>query len=236
MARQRVWARVTASVAHPRTPEPNERRTRKTRVVPGFALAAAAAAVTIFALGPLPATGFADHPAARFAAAIGDYFGASEGTPPPLVQLLPPTLVDGTSVGVEEASQLTGLSFNEPAGPPSGFELTSSKYYPVAISGGEGGTFALIYSSSDSKLTIYQEQAGGAELLAETGTMTRVTLADGTPATLFQGSWAAGDTLFWSANSSQTLLFERAGVRVIVELQSARPGPSLLFATVETLH
>ena len=235
MARERVWARVTARIADPRPSESNE-AARKTRVAPGFALAAAAAAVAIFALGPLPTTGFADHPATRFAAAIGDYFGASEGTAPPLAQLLPPTLVNGTSAGANQASQLAGINFSEPGNPPSGFELTSSSYYPVAMSGGEGGTFVLMYSSSDATLMIYQEPAGGDELAAETGTISSVALADGTPATLIQGSWAASNTLVWSASSSQTLLFERAGVRVIVELQSASPGASLLIETAETLH
>jgi hypothetical protein len=236
MARERVWARATANVASPRIAEPDERHTRKRPAVPSFALAAAAAVITILALGPLPATGFADHPAARFAVAISDYIGASEGTPPPLAQLPPLTFVNGTSASVGEASQVAGIGFGEPDSPPLGFELKSSQYYPVSISGGRGGTFALMYSSSDATLMIYQEQAGGANLVTESGTMTLVTLADGTAATLIEGSWASGETPFWSDNSSQALLFERAGVRTIVELQSPQPAPSLLFETADSLH
>jgi len=66
--------------------------------------------------------------------------------------------------------------------------------------------------------------------------MTRVALSDGTPATLVQGSWLANGGLSWSATGSQSLIFERADVLVVIELRSADPRPRLLFQVADSIH
>jgi hypothetical protein len=66
--------------------------------------------------------------------------------------------------------------------------------------------------------------------------MTTVVLPDGTPATLLQGSWLAGEGLSWSASGSQSLIFERVGVLVVIELHSTNARTGLLFQVADSLQ
>jgi len=61
-------------------------------------------------------------------------------------------------------------------------------------------------------------------------------LPDGTPATLLQGSWFAGEGLSWSDSGSQSLIFERGGVLVVIELHSTSARTGLLFQVADSLQ
>jgi hypothetical protein len=161
MARARVWARVASSAGIDDTRGEVKPRRRRMPALSAFGVAAAVATIAALAIGPLPATGFADHPATRLASAIGGYLGA-QGAPPPQVTSLPsPIIVEGGAATAVQASAFAGVSFGEPTRAPAGFQLVSSTYHPEPISGGGPGAFVLSYSSSDADLTIYQEAAGG---------------------------------------------------------------------------
>jgi len=201
-----------------------------------FGVAAAVAAIVAVAIGPLPATGFAHHPAARLAGAISSYLGAQSAAPPEVVGLGSPTIVEGRSATAAQASAFAGVSFGELPGAPAGFKLVSSTYHPEPISSNGAGAFVLSYSTSDADLTIYQEAAGGRDSAVGSDSLTSVALANGTPATLAQGSWLAGEGLSWSASGSQSLIFERADVLVIIELRSTNPEPRLLLQVADSIQ
>jgi hypothetical protein len=236
MARARVWARVASSAGFDDTRIEVKPHRRRMSVLSAFGVAAAVAAIAALAIGPLPATGFAHHPATRLAAAIGSYLGAQGSAPPDVTNLPSTIIVEGRSARAAQASALAGVSFGEPPSAPAGFQLDSSTYHPAPISGGGPGAFVLSYSSSDGGLTIYQEAAGGYDSAVSTDSMTSVALSDGTPATLVQGSWLADEGLSWSASGSQSLIFQRAGVLVVIELLAADPRPGLLFQVADSIQ
>jgi hypothetical protein len=65
---------------------------------------------------------------------------------------------------------------------------------------------------------VFQEAASGADLAASVGSIDDYVLADVTPASYIQGAWTPGtDGFSWSADDAQTLVFDRDGVRTIVE-------------------
>ena len=66
-------------------------------------------AVAIAALGPIPATGLAHHPATEFARFVGGHIGVSETSAPPNV---PPVteVIEGADLTAKEASALAVLA------------------------------------------------------------------------------------------------------------------------------
>lgn len=236
MARARVWARVTSSTGLDDTRIEVKPRRHRMPALSAFGVAAAMAAIAALAIGPLPATGFANHPATRLASTVGGYLGAQSAAPPEVTRLPSPIIVDGRAATAAEASLLTGVSFGEPASAPAGFQLVSATYHPEPILGNGPGAFVLSYSSIDADLTIYQEAAGGRDSAVSADSMTGVALSDGAPATLVQGSWLVGEGLSWSASGSQSLIFERADVLVVIELRSTSPRPRLLFQVADSIQ
>ena len=65
---------------------------------------------------------------------------------------------------------------------------------------------------------VFQEAASGAGLAASVGSIDDYVLAGGTPASYIQGTWTPDTGGFsWSADNAQTLVFDRDGVRTIIE-------------------
>jgi hypothetical protein len=65
---------------------------------------------------------------------------------------------------------------------------------------------------------VFQEAASGTGLAASVGSIHDYVLADGTLASYIQGAWTPGASGFsWSADNAQTLVFDRDGVRTIIE-------------------
>ncbi len=233
--RTRLWARVVSGLsgqipgleAADGASRARSRASRRRLV--NFASAVAIGVLVIAALGPIPATGLADHPAAELARFVGQRTGVTETAAPPAAAG-DAAIVRGTDANAAQASTQLGFAVAEPAAIPEGFERTSSQVYPQALTAAEGGMFVLTYEGDDSSVVIYQEQASGSDIATATGSSFAVTLADGTPATYIDGAWQAGSGGFaWSDAASQTLLFERGGTRAIVRYAGPRVERAFLF-------
>jgi hypothetical protein len=232
-ARERVWAEVSSGTYVEKQESAHAAGT--SLAIRPLAIAAAVAALAIL-LVPLPATGFAEHPLSRLGGAFGSLFVADGAAPPDLSDSPPVENVLGQAATASEASALAGVQFLQPSQTPGGFVLESSLYYPRPVNGGTPGTFVLTYNSEDAALAIYQEPAGGSDLAIGPGSGASVALSDGTPATLTQGSWVPGEQMTWVESGSQSLIFERGRVLVVVEFTAAEPRPTLLFQVAEDLR
>ncbi|MBI2914205.1 MAG: hypothetical protein HYY03_09850 [Chloroflexi bacterium] len=208
---------------------------------PKLAAAAATLALVLAALGPIPATGFADHPATQLVRLAGRHLGVTETSSTPAV---PPVtdIVEAGSVSAAQASEMLGLPARQPTFLPDGFQPVSAKYFPQPLTASEGGVFLLAYAATPAAPTaspptilIYQERASGTDVAAQQGSAQDLTLSDGTRATYVEGSWmASADQVVWGADGSQTLLFDRDGLRTIVRYDNGpRMEPSELAAIAE---
>src|SRR5574341_43617 len=146
-------------------------------------LAAGAAALALFvaAVGPVPSTGLAGHPFAQFIEAVGNHVGVSDSGPPP-VNTGPPVVLEGMPVTATEASDRLGVAVSEPAYIPPDYHLRVSLYYPVGVTD-DRGTFLLSYTSDETAILIFQEPRPASRLGIPAGEAHDVTLVDGTPAT-----------------------------------------------------
>lgn len=211
---------------------------------PKLAAVAGTAALVLAALGPLPATGLANHPFAEVLRFVGRHVGVSETTTPPAVA--PPTeVVQAQDVSIEEASGLLGLPLRGPTFLPEGFREVSSRYYAQSLSAADGGVFVLAYQSQPSvdeaalpTLLIYQERAGESDIAVEEGFVQDLTLPDGTAASYFEGSWRpAGSELVWGDPAAQTVVVDADGVRTIIQyVDGPRLDPAELLAVAAALE
>lgn len=181
-----------------------------------LAVGAATAAILVAALGPIPTTGLADHPFARFVESVGDNVGVAESGPPP-VNPGAPTVIQGTPVTAGEASDLLGFAVSDVVDVPADYHLTTSLYYEAGLTS-NGGTFLRSYMSGNGVLLLFQEAASGADLAVAEGAGLDLTLTDGTPGTLFAGGWIPGSSGFsWMPEGGQTLVFDRSGLRTVIQ-------------------
>lgn len=238
----RVWARLRpalAARAFGAAPDNRERQAPgDARVWPKLAAAAAAVVIAAAALGPLPTTGFAEHPAARFVRYLGRHLGVTETSTPPPARPGEPNVFAGTEVSPRDAAALMLLPIRVPSVAPTGMRLASSQFFPKGITAPVGGTFVLTYEppEGDAGLVIYQEAAGGADLAVLQGSATDLVLADGTPATFYRGSWQTSDGGFrWEQQDSVSLVFERDGVRTIIRQSGADVPPATLAAIADSM-
>src|SRR3990172_5569690 len=145
----RIWSRLRprlmARLMVARRPGVFERRA----AVPWQRLAAAGAvvAVAIAAVGPIPATGLAHHPAAEFARFVGGHIGVSETSAPPNV---PPVteVIEGADLAAQDASALVGVPVHKSTFVPSGYHEASARYFPTPITADDGGVYVLSYPNS----------------------------------------------------------------------------------------
>ena len=195
-----------------------------------IAASGAVAALVIAAIGPIPATGLANHPAADFVRFLGHHAGVTETSAPPAAPE-DGTLSQGVDASASEAASLLAIPVREPATMPQGFTRTSSQYFPQALTAAEHGMFVVIYDGVGASIVIYQEHASGATISAQEDSAFDVTLADGTPATYVDGAWTASSTGFeWTDGASQTLLFDRGGVRMTIRYSGSRVDRAILFS------
>ena len=215
-AEQRVWSRIEPAVygivsrrvgPAPTAHQPTWRRA---------ALAAAAIGLLAAAVGPIPATGLANHPAVRAFEFIGGHVGVAGTSGPPSGDT-PADIIEGTPATAGEAAVLLGVPVSQPTALPPGFTLSASLYYPRGITSSTG-VFLLTYTSDEGTILVFQEAASGAGLAASAGSIDDYVLTDGTPASYIQGAWTPGASGFsWSDDNAQTLVFDRDGVRTIIE-------------------
>jgi hypothetical protein len=228
-ARNRVWARLGATGDLEGSGAVLSMPSARSRFPRRLAFAAAALALAAAALGPIPATGLAGHPAAEAVDAISRRLVASE-SPPALEQLPAPQIVDGRAITAQEASRILGLSVSEPAAPP-GFHVTSSEIY------GEGadGVYAISYESADGAIVVTQEAASGYASAAG-GTSTDIALPDGNVAVFTEGAWdASGDELTWKTGAKRSLVFERDGVLATISAHGPEIGASVMLAIASSI-
>ncbi|HSP54112.1 MAG TPA: hypothetical protein VLS25_00860, partial [Dehalococcoidia bacterium] len=233
-AEQRVWSRISSNLQSDRVSW-NSTPARSHNAWRRLAAGAAALAIIVTALGPIPETGFAGHPVVQLVQAIGEHIGVTEADAPPATTG-EPVVITGDPVTAAEASQLLGVTVTEPATVPPGFTRTASAYYPAGLSDGTG-VYLLTYNSADGVLMVFQEAASTAsDLSAAPGAARDVVLSDGTPATLFSGAWTPTDGGFqWTSGGAQTLVFDRDGVRTVIEFLGAGSAAPDLTALADAL-
>jgi hypothetical protein len=202
---------------------------------PGRRLAASIVllAAAAFALGPLPATGLAEHPVMEMARFAGERLGVlTTSAPPPTPGAA--EAEPGRETSVSAASADMDLPLMSPSRLPVGFTPESARYFDTPITARDGGVFVMTYASSQpgATLTVYQEAAGGADLAVTAGIAQDVTLAGGVAATRIEGSWKMGkDGLAWTADGSRSLLFEADGVRTVLVGWGIKPQDLLDVAS-----
>ena len=188
--------------------------------------AAAAIALTLFALGPWAATGFAQHPIGQIFDFVTEHVGVQgvEGPPPTQV----PTTVPAEKVSPEQAAQRLGIPVRQPSYVPNGFELASSLDYREGITSPEQGMYQLIYTEggidpktvplADPLLLIYQERATSDTIAQKSAHIEDIVIGDSLPGTYVQGIWAPGPdgTLEWVEGDAEVLAFDHDGVRTFI--------------------
>ena len=238
----RVWARIRprllARLTRSRRPSVFKHRA----ALPWRKLAAAGAAVAlaVAALGPIPATGLANHPVVEFARFVGGHIAVSETSAPPVPA--PVTqVIESTGISTDEASTLIGLPVYEPTFVPAGYQKVFSRYFPEPITADEGGVLLIAYDNgpldSQDPIVIYQERAAGRNIAVAQGSAQDVRLqAAEVPATYVRGSWQPiGDDITWGGRDAQTIVFDLNGLRTIVHTTDNDLTLSDLIAIAESL-
>jgi hypothetical protein len=191
------------------------------------AAAAAAIALLAAALGPLPATGFADHPVTQLLGFVRGHVGVEEVDGPPATQV--PVTASKTPIAPEQAAALLGIAVRQPSYLPEGFQLARSSYYAQSPSSPEQATLLLTYTlggvdpgslvgTKDPYIFIYQQRASSDNMAVADGQAEDVALADGVPGTYARFLWNPGDqgTLEGADQNAESLFFEHDGVLVII--------------------
>jgi hypothetical protein len=199
-------------------------------------LAAAGAIILLIiaALGPVP--GLAHPPAVEAARYIGQHLGVieTEATPPtpgPATTVLP------EDVTPQQASDRLGL----PVAAPDtllGLAQSSSRFFSAGLTSDGSGVFVITYEAPDgsSAVSLYQEAASGdASLAVPAGKPVDASIG-GIGATYFEGGWAqSGVALRWLDSGTQTLLFERGGLRTTVQYTGPQIDMDTLTAAATML-
>ena len=188
---------------------------------PKLAAVALGLALLVLAVGPLPATGFANHPISQFVSFMGRLVGVSEtDTPPPVT---PPTVtIEGNDVTTAEAQTLLGLPVQEPGYLPQDFRQVSSQYFPGGITADQGGLFQLAYELADAgvnpaTLIIWQEAVSPNTVAVQRGFAQALILDNGVEATYLEGIWGVeGSEMVWGNSDARTILFDAGPVRTFI--------------------
>jgi len=237
----RTWTRIEHKISRQSRHHDQEPARPSRGIVMSYRLAGAAALVALFAaaVGPIPATGIAGHPAVGLVNYAGGHLGIRESDTAPPTAPGDALEVDGVEASAGEASELLGFAVQELSESPNDYTLRSSRYYNVPITADSGGVFVSIYQGNaigSSELAIYQERAFGAEITAAGGAVFDVALSDGTEASYVNGAWEAGAAGFaWLDGESQTLVFDRDGSRTIIRYSGPSTDPALLLSVANQL-
>jgi hypothetical protein len=190
------------------------------------AAAAAVIALLLAALGPLPATGLADHPITHFLNFVEQHVGVEEVDGPPPTEV--PVTAPAEFIAPEEAADRLGLAVRQPSYLPEGFELAGSSYHPQSASTPEQAMFVLIYTvgaadpatlaDTEPQLFIYQERASPNTVVVESGQAEDVLIGDSLPGTYVRALWAPGEQgiLDGADANAESLIFHDDALRVII--------------------
>ncbi len=220
----RVWARISPRLMARLNPPWRSPIFRRRGAMPRLKLVAGAtAALVIAVLGPIPATGLANHPVAEFARfVVGNHAGVVETSAPPTV---PPVteVIQSNDTTAAQASSLLGQTVYEPTFIPAGYHEASSRYFPEAIVAESGGVYTLVYERSgvgdnSATILIYQERSSSSSIAVEEGFAQDILLSNDIPATWISGTWRPlGSTLTWGEDDALTVIFDLGGLRTIIQ-------------------
>jgi hypothetical protein len=239
----RVWSRLRprlmARLMRARRPSVFERRAPISWQ--RLAAAGAAGAVVIAALGPIPATGLAHHPAAEFARFVGGHVGVSETSAP--ADVPPgPEVVEGADLTAAAASALVGVPVHKSTFVPAGYHEASARYFPMPITADEGGVYILSYenshpSGSTGIILVFQERASDTSISVKQGFAQDISLfATGTAATYVSGEWRPlNGKLTWGEPGAGTVVFDIGGSRTIIQSSAEDISLSDLIAIANSL-
>jgi hypothetical protein len=209
------------------------------------AAAAAAIALLLAALGPLPATGFAEHPISHLMSFVEQRVGVQEVDGPPPTEV--PVTASETPIAPEEATQRLGLAVRQPSYLPEGFQLARSSFYPQSITTPEQGTFLLVYTvggadpttlaDTEPQLLIYQDRTSPDTMAVMNGQAEDVVLAGDVPATYARFLWTTGEqgTLEGADPSAESLFFDNGDVHVIITYINADQEKEELLRIAESM-
>ena len=203
--------------------------------------AAAALALTLFALGPWAASGFAQHPISQVFDFVGEHVGVQGVDGPPPTQV--PTGMHPTNVSPEEAGTRLGLSLREPTYLPAGFELASSDYYAQSVTTPEQGMYQLVCApggvprDGEPQIIIYQERATSSTIAQKTAYIEQVVIGGSLPATYVRGIWQAGPdgTLEWVEDHAEVLVFDQNDVRTFIVYRYGQQEKDELVKIAESM-
>jgi len=207
--------------------------------------AAAAIALTLLALGPWAATGFADHPITEVFDFVTGHVGVQGVDGPPPTQV--PLYLPKENVSPDEATQRLGMPVGQPTYLPEGFELASSLYYPQSITSLEQGMYQLVYTLggvdpksvplTDPVLLIYQERATSNTIAEKSAYIEQVVIGGSLPGTYVQGVWSAGPdgTLEWVEDDAEVLVFDQDSVRTFIVWKKGQHEKDELLRIAESM-
>jgi len=184
--------------------------------------AAAAVALTLFALGPWAGSGFAQNPISQFFGIVSQHVGVDGTDQPPPTQV--PVDVPVEEVSPQQAAERLGIDVRQPTYIPDGFELVSSLHYEEAITSPEQGMFVLSYAPGgnprygEPEIIIYQERVTPSTITENSAYVEEAVVGGSLPATYVRGIWQAtpGGTLEWVESETQVLVFDHNGVRTFI--------------------
>jgi len=210
------------------------------------AAAAAAIALLLAALGPLPATGFADHPITHLLNFVEQHVGVEEVDGPPPAEV--PVTASEELIAPEEAAQRLGLALRQPSYLPEGFQLARSSYHPQSATTPEQGMFVLAYTvggddpeplvdTTQPRLLIYQEKASPNTVVVESGQAEDVLIGDSLPGSYVRALWVPGEqgTLEGADANAETLIFHDDDLRVIITYTNGDQQKEELLRIAESM-
>jgi hypothetical protein len=207
--------------------------------------AAAAVALLAAALGPLPATGLADHPVTHLLGFVREHVGVEEVNGPPPTEV--PVTASETPIAPEEAANLLGLAVRQPSYLPEGFQLARSTYHPESVSSPEQGMFVITYTIGgvdpltvaigEPLIIVYQQRTSSDSMAVMDGQAEDVVLAGDVPATYARALWTAGDqgTLEDADPNAESIFFDNDGVRVIITYRNGGQEKEELIRIAESM-
>jgi len=241
--RLRLAANLRRRAAQPRRPTIAAAAGRSWKY--GMA-AAAAVALTLFALGPWAASGFAQNPISQVFDFVGEHAGVQGVDEPPPSQV--PVTVPVEEVSPQQAAERLGIPVGQPSYLPAGFELASSAYYPKSVTTPEQGMYQLVATlggvdpstlrgETDPRIIIYQEQATPSTIAQKNAYIEEVVIGDSFPATYVRGTWQAGPdgTLEWVEDQAEVLVFDQNGVRTFIVYRYGQGQKDELLKIAESM-
>ncbi len=198
----------------------------------GAALAGALV-LAIAAIAPVP--GLSEPPGVEAARYAGEHLGVVE------TDVRPPASTPGAVLTPEvETPKLAAARLGLPVSAPDtflGLPQTSSLFFAAGLTSSGSGVYVLTYQAADAStgVTIYQEAEGQGSLAVPSGSANNASV-NGSPASYFEGSWSnAGGTLTWQESGTQTVVFERDGLRTTVQYTGPEVDMAGMIAAVAML-